>query len=385
MRIAIVAPSVYMSEKTYPERIFAPRIVALQLVEGLADRGHDVTLFSAPDIKTKAKLIAGAVDILKGDLLRDKYLNRELLIEYKLQSGTECRDFYTLDLIGKALQGDKKEKFDIIQTDDPFFHPFVELSDSAVIFTFHDPLPRPQSLDFWFLNRYKQHNFISISMAQRRGEPALNFAGNVYHGIDSDIYTPSFEKGKYLAYFGRLLVQKGADIAIKAAKETEEVLKIASDKTHFNTNFVKKNILPFIDGKNVQHVGYMITQKEKNAFLSNAKAMLFPIRWDEAFGLVMIESMACGTPVIAYNRGSVSEIVRDGLTGFIIDPDNEDRPGKGGWVIKKQGIEGLVEAIQRIGEIDRKACRKHVEDNFTVEKMVDGYEKVYKEVLRAKK
>ncbi len=381
MRIAVIAPSVYMSEKTYPERIFAPRIVALQLVDGLVKKGHDVTLFSAPDIETKAKLVGGAVDLLKGNLIRDKFLNRELLIEYKLESGSESRAFYALDLMGKAFQEDKKQKFDIIQTDDPLLHPLADLSDSAVIFTFHDPLPRRESIDFWFLNTYKKHNFISISMGQRKGEPALNFVGNVYHGLDQKLYVPSFEKGKYLAYFGRLLVEKGPDVAIKAAKESGESIKIASDKMHFNTDFVKKNVLPFIDGKAVEHVGLMKTAEEKSSFLGNAKAMLFPIQWDEAFGLVIIESMGCGTPVIAYNRGSVPELIKDGVTGFVIDQDNEDRPGKGSWVIKKQGIEGLVEAIQRIGEIDRKACRKHVEENFTVEKMIEGYEKVYQKMI----
>lgn len=381
MKIAIVAPSIYMSEKTYPERIFAPRIVALQITEGLAEKGHEVTLFSAPDINTKARLVGGAQDLLKGDLIRDKFLNRELLTEYKLQSSIESQTFYSLDLIGMAFREGLNSSFDIIQTDDPLIHSLVELLDFPVVFTFHDPLPQAQSLDFWFLNRYKRHNFISISMAQRRGQPSLNFVGNVYHGLDPKSYQASFEKGTHLAYFGRLLVQKGPDIAIKAARETGETIKIASDKTHFNTEFVKKNILPFIDGNTIQHVGFFINTVDKSNFLNQAKALMMPVLWDEAFGLVMIEAMVCGTPVIAYNRGSVSEIVRDGLTGFIIDQDNEDRPGKGTWVIKKQGIEGLVEAIKRIGEIDRKACRKHVEKNFSVSRMVDGYEKVYSQIV----
>jgi len=122
-------------------------------------------------------------------------------------------------------------------------------------------------------------------------------------------------------------------------------------------------------------------EEDRAPFLGNAKALLFPILWEEPFGMVMIEAMACGTPVIAYNHGSVSEIVVDGLTGFIIDPDNEDRPNKGKWVIKKQGVEGLVEAIRRIGELNRNACRKHVEANFTVEMMVRGYELIYKKIL----
>ncbi len=381
MKIAVIAPSIYMSEKTYPERIFAPRTVALQLTNGLVKRGHDVTLFSSPDIKTKAKLVGGTEILLKGDLLRDKFLDRELRIEYKIQSGIECQNYYTLDLIGEALKETNNSNFDIIQTDDPLIHSFVKLLETLTLFTFHDPLPRPQSLDFWLLNRHKNHNFISISMAQRRGEPTLNFVGNVYHGLDPNSYQATFEKGSYLAYFGRLLVQKGPDIAIKVANETGDYLKIASDKTHFNTEFVKNKVLPYVDGDKIVHAGFFVTSMEKSNFLNKAKALMLPILWDEPFGLVMIEAMACGTPVIAYNRGSVSEIVRDGLTGFIIDPDDEDRPGKGTWIIKKQGVQGLVEAIKRIGEINRSDCRKHVEENFTVEKMVDGYESVYKKII----
>lgn len=381
MRIAVIAPSVFMSERTYPERIFAPRIIALQLTDGLVKNGHDVTLFSAPDIDTKAKLVGGAEDLLKADLVRDKFLSRELLIEYRIQSEVECRFLYSLDLMGKAFEENRREKFDIIQTDELLLYPLIGSLDSPVVITLHDPMPRRESLDFWFLNSYKNRNFISISMAQRRGEPKLNFVGNAYHGLETNQYTPSFEKGEYIAYFGRLLVQKGPDIAIRVAKATGESIKIASDKIHFNTDFVKNKILPFVDGKIVEHVGLMKTSEEKSNFLGNAKAMLLPIQWDEPFGLVMIESMACGTPVIAYNRGSASEILRDGLTGFIIDQDNEDRPGKGTWTIKKQGIEGLVEAIQRIGEIDRTNCRKHVEENFTVDKMVEEYEKVYSKIL----
>lgn len=381
MRIAVIAPSVFMSEKTYPERIFAPRIVALQLTDGLVKKGHDVTLFSAPDIETNAKLVGGAANLLKADLVRDKFLSRELLIEYKIQSEVECRFLYTLDLMSKSFEENKKEKFDIIQTDELLLYPLAGLLDSPVVITLHDPMPRRESLDFWFLESYKNRNFISISMAQRRGEPKINFVGNVYHGLDQNQYIPSYENGEYLAYFGRLLVQKGADIAIKAAKQSGNNIKIGSDKTHFNTEFVKEKVLPFINGNSVAHVGFLITSEEKSNFLNKAKALMVPILWDEPFGLVMIEAMACGTPVIAYNRGSVSEIVRDGLTGFIVDQDNEDRPGKGTWIIKKQGIEGLVEAIRRIGEIDRRACRKHVEENFTVDKMTEGYERVYSQII----
>ena len=128
--------------------------------------------------------------------------------------------------------------------------------------------------------------------------------------------------------------------------------------------------------------------------MQKARAFLVPITWEEPFGLTMIEAMACGTPVVAYNRGSVSEIIRDGVTGFIIDPPEADLQMKNeklktknesSWIIQKRGVEGLIEAVKRIDEIDRAACRRHVEENFTVEKMVEGYEKVYQKVISGKR
>jgi len=147
-----------------------------------------------------------------------------------------------------------------------------------------------------------------------------------------------------------------------------------------NSPYYKEKIEPFVDGKDVIVNSLMQGASLASAY-QQAKALLFPIQWEEPFGLVMIESMSCGTPVIAYNRGSVAEIVKDGVTGFIIDPDDTKRPGKGSWVIKKQGVDGLVEAIKRVGELDRAGCRKYVEEKFTIDKMVEGYENVYKKVL----
>jgi glycosyltransferase involved in cell wall biosynthesis len=179
-----------------------------------------------------------------------------------------------------------------------------------------------------------------------------------------------------------MVAVKGHDIAIAAARGAGMPLTFAtwmSDAVK-ETPYFKEKIAPFIDGKNIVLNSLMQGVSLASAY-QKAKALIFPIQWEEPFGLVMIESMSCGTPVVAYNRGSVAEIVKDGVTGFVIDPDDTDRPGKGTWVIKTQGIEGLVEAIKRVGEIDRAACRRHVEEKFTIDKMVEGYENVYKKVL----
>jgi len=185
---------------------------------------------------------------------------------------------------------------------------------------------------------------------------------------------------------GRLVPQKGVEDAIKTCIITNERLSIGSQfpGPYEVSPYYRTSVVPFLDDPKIEKIG-MVTTRRRAELLGRAKGLLFPIKWEEPFGLVMIEAMACGTPVIAYNRGSVSEIVKDGVTGFIIDSDNENRPGRGNWVIKKQGIEGLVEAIKRIGEIDRAACKKHVEKHFTVEKMVTSYEEVYQKILVDKK
>ena len=182
---------------------------------------------------------------------------------------------------------------------------------------------------------------------------------------------------------GKFIDPKGVTNAIKVSQATGSSLKIVGNVE--DEKFYDELVVPNLSDK-IEVIGGIsseqsLTREQVRDLYENAMAFLFPINWEEPFGLVMIEAMSCGAPVIAYNRGSVSEVVRDGVTGFIIDPDDEDRPGKGSWIIKKQEIEGLIEAVKRIGEIDRKACRKHVEENFSVDRMVENYEKVYRGIL----
>ena len=253
------------------------------------------------------------------------------------------------------------------------------------MYTLHDPLPKkPRDLTYWLYAKYAHHDYVSISNAFRRNaELKLHFVDTVYHGLNLAAIPYRDSVGDYLLFMGRMVPEKGLHFAIAAAIATKTPLEIG---THFpgenETNpYFDKGIQPYLSNPLIKEPG-MVTNHKKMSLYGGAKALLFPIGWEEPFGMVLVEAMACGTPVIAYNRGSVAEIVKDGVTGFIIDPDDTDRSGKGTWVIKKQGVEGLVEAIKRIGEIDRVNCRKHVEEKFSVEKMVEGYENVYKKILQ---
>ncbi|MDO8658829.1 MAG: glycosyltransferase family 4 protein [Candidatus Levybacteria bacterium] len=384
MRIGLLSPSIYMSPTSYSNMIFAPRDLVVALADGLTDHGHEVHFFTAPDIKTKAFLIGGDQDLLQKEFIEEKLKGKP---DERLKWGSfyAVKKYYEMDLTEKCYKMAIDGKLDIVHSyHDSLAHFSNEMTQFPTVYTLHDPLPTNENnLSYWLLNKFKHHNYISISNVFRKNKNLhLNFIDTVYHGINIAKYKNILTNKSYMAFIGRMVPEKGIDSAIKAAKITKNPIKIATSSMSENKNipYYRDFVEPLLNNSLVSLIGFM-EGEEKIKFLANASCLLFPIKWEEPFGMVMIEAMACGTPVIAYNRGSVPEIVRDGVTGFVIDPDDEDRPGKGSWIIKKKGVEGLVEAVKRIGEIDRKNCRKHVEENFSVEKMVEGYEKVYQKVI----
>ena len=196
--------------------------------------------------------------------------------------------------------------------------------------------------------------------------PDLNYIATVYNGVDTSQIEFSDKKGDYLFWMGRITEKKGPVDAIKVAKKLGMRLKMAAVVDPSQKDYFEKEVKPLIDNKLITFEGE-ISKKKKSDLFKNAFCTLFPIHWEEPFGLVMAESMSGGAPVIAYNRGSVSELVRDGKTGFIVE--------------EERGIEGLAEAIKNIDKINRQECRDFVEENFSVIKMVDGYEKVYSSLV----
>jgi len=383
MRIGILLPTVLASSRFGKDRIFAPGDLAIKLADRLVEKGHSVYLYTSQDIKTKATIVAGDANLTDRDLSYFQFRNRDEAEQRYSSAEIIKRDFeYGLTL--QAYQDALDDKLDIIHSYHDFgAHYFNELTMVPTVYTLHDPVPQSEdTIEYHRFKRFQDHLYVSISDSQRRGVLPLNFISTVYHGIDLSAYDFSPNPSESLIHFGRIMEDKGSDIAIQVAKTVGMPLMLATSMVRANRSqsFFDEKIAPFVDGTMVQAVGFL-QAKEKSAYIGQGKAFLFPLQWEEPFGMVMIESMACGTPVIAYNRGSVSEIVQDGVTGFIVDPDGGDRPNKGNWVIKKQGVEGLVEAIKRIGEIDRSACKKLVEEKFTVDTMTRGYEQVYESIL----
>lgn len=381
MRIGILLPSIFTAAQYLKGRIFAPLYPALDLANTLVDRGHEVFFYSSADVQTKAYVVGGDKELIKKTPFYYLFRYREALEQKYSAIEIMKRDFeyaLTTRTYKDALSG----KLDVVHSYHDFgAHYFDELTKFPTIYTLHDPMPKTKdTIEYFRLSKFKNHNYVSISNSQRNGVIKINFVATVYHGINLKDYEFNDKPENHLIYFGRILEDKGTDLAIQAALSLKIPIHIATSNIRANRSgeFYDTKIAPQIDGKNVILEGFL-AGRLKSDFINKGKAFLFPLRWDEPFGLTMIEAMACGTPIIAYNRGSVSEILRDGLTGFIIEPEDSALDSK--WIIKKKGMAGLKEAVGRIGEIDRRACRKHVEDNFTVEKMVDGYEKVYKKIL----
>lgn len=388
MKIGLLLPSVYMGSK-YKNKIFAPRELFINLANGLVEKGHEVYVYSSGDTKTKAALIAGDNILVKKDLISPKFRGLDQVTKKK-SAHVVTRTEYETDLTVKAYIHARKNKLKIMHTyhNDAFIGHYINrILKFPTIYTIHDPRPLREHIEYWRFNNFKNDNYIFISQSQLRDyKKMLHSVGVVYHGVNIKKF--AYEKGEegYLALLGRYIKEKGVYEAIFASKKANKPLKMVGDDAYRVLPYFQEKIKPYLK-KDVIEDKTFFGEDDRSRFLGSAKALLFPILWEEPFGMVMIEAMACGTPVIAYNRGSVSEIIKDGLTGFIIDQKEHKRPNRGRWVIKKMGIEGLVEAIKRIYDMDdgeyqkiRENCRKHVEENFTIEKMVDGYEKVYKKI-----
>jgi glycosyltransferase involved in cell wall biosynthesis len=384
MKIGILTPSIYMYQKKFGGRIFAPGDLARGLVRGLVARGHEVTWFSAPEESYGATLISGNLDLLEKD--HQIRFMQDIAAETKGEvSLFAMKMYYESDSTERAYTYTKENHLDVMHHFHSFgylAHFYEEMTGMPTLYTLHDPVPTDDMLEGWLFERFPTHKFISISDNQR-GNLGEHFFTTVYNGIDMSKFPFSDHGGDSFVTVGRMAAIKGHDVAIDAVKQAGAKLQIASWVSDGvkKSAFYKEKIEPQIDGINIV-VNSLMQGQSLGDFYGNAKALLFPIAWAEPFGLVMVEAMSCGTPVIAYNRGSVSEIVVDGVTGFIVDPDETIT---GNWIIKKKGVEGLVEAMSRIGEIDRHACRRIVEERFSTEKMVENYEKAYQRIIDERK
>jgi glycosyltransferase involved in cell wall biosynthesis len=345
MKIIQIVP---FEERTPPKKYGGTELVASNITEELLKRGHDVYLVATGDAVTNAKLFP---------------VFPESIRQLPEAQDPRIRDAIKFIGVGKALEF-------LVKTDADILHnhlgwrllPFLHLLKYPVVTTLHGPTNVPY-VNF-IHKKFTKDNFVSISNSQRNALLELNYVGTVYNGIDVKKLEFSDKPKDYFSFLGRMSPEKGPVQAIKIARMAGVKLKMAAKVDAVDLEYFKKEVEPLIDGKQIEFIGE-IGPAEKSDFLKNSIGLIAPIQWEEPFGLFFVEAMACGAPVIACRRGSVPEIVKDKKTGFIIDT-----------------IEEGAEAVKNIDKISRTACRKHVEENFTIEKMVDGYEKIYKKILK---
>jgi glycosyltransferase involved in cell wall biosynthesis len=340
MKIAQIAPLI----ESVPPRFYGgtERVVSY-LTEELVLLGHDVTLFASGDSMTSARLINCATTALR--------LNpnvRDPIPYYMLM----------LDRVRECAEDFDILHFHIDQFHFPLFRPLA----GRTLTTLHGRQDLPDLRPLYF--GFNEMPLVSISDGQRAPIPNANFVATVYHGLPLALHRPTFKpRGGYLAFLGRISPEKGVDRAIKVAQTLGIPLKIAAKVDRVDEAYFREQIAPLLKGPGVQFIGE-INEQEKTDFLGEALALMFLIDWPEPFGLSMIEAMACGTPVLALRRGSVDEVVEDGLTGHTVD-----------------SIEEATFMLPRVIALDRRAVRRRFEERFTATRMAKDYVRVYDSLL----
>ena len=339
MRIAQISP---LFESVPPRGYGGTERVVSYLTEELVAQGHDVTLFASADSVTRARLIAGVPRALRLDPSCTEPLAHHLV------------------MIEQAFA--RESEFDVIHAHiDHIAYPFARRAQVPVLTTLHGRLDLESLVPLYA--EYREQWVASISDDQRTPLPHARWAGTVHHGLPRELYRFQPRSGDYLAFVGRISPEKRLDRAIEIARRSGRRLRIAAKIDAADEVYYRETIRPLMEHPLVEYVGEL-DDRQKNEFIGGAAAVLFPIDWPEPFGLIMIEALACGTPVIAWPHGSVREVLRDGVDGFICDD-----------------VGAAVRAVHALERLDRSVCRKSFEERFSVERMAEEYLKLYAHVI----
>src|SRR6202163_4307669 len=335
VKIAQVSP---LYESVPPKMYGGTERVVSFLTEELVAQGQDVTLFASGDAQTSAKLGPGTKTSLRLSKNSVDHLAHHIAM---------------LDDVMRMAP-----EFDVIHFHIDYMHfPLSRYCSLPSITTLHGRLDLPDLIPVY--KRYADAPVISISMTQRKPLPRANWVANVHHGLPADLLAFNPKPGDYLAFLGRISPEKRLDRAIEIAKRVGMHLKVAAKIDNADRAYYESTIKPLMGDPNIEFIGE-IAENEKSEFLGNAYAYLFPIDWPEPFGLTMIEAMACGTPTIAFNCGSVKEVMQEGLTGFIVED-----------------MEQAVARVAKISTIERTACRNIFEKRYTAVRMAEEYVEIY--------
>ncbi|WJW75896.1 glycosyltransferase family 4 protein [Thiohalobacter sp. IOR34] len=339
MKIAQVAP---LHESVPPRTYGGTERVVSYLTEALVDAGHEVTLYASGDSRTRARLVPVVAEGLRlAPERRDPLASHVLLMDRVLRDA---------------------DRYDIVHFHTDYLHfPLVRALSLPHVTTLHGRLDLPELGPLY--QAYHDLPVISISDDQRRPLPQAGWLATVYNGLPADLYRFGSGDGGYLAFLGRISPEKGIERALAIAKAAGLPLKVAAKVDAVDREYYETVVAPQMDHPLIEFIGE-IGESDKGAFLGAARALLFPIDWPEPFGLVMTEAMACGTPVIAWRRGSVPEVIEEGRSGFIVD-----------------SVDQAVTALGRLDDIDRRDCRRAFEERFTAARMAQDYVATYRTAL----
>jgi glycosyltransferase involved in cell wall biosynthesis len=342
MKIAQVAP---LFESVPPKAYGGTERVVSYLTEALAAQGHDVTLFASGDSATTARLIPVWPKALRLSGIGHNGIAPHMLLLEEVAARADC--------------------FDVMHFHVSELHlPLARRLDTAHVTTLHGRLDLPGLAPLY--REFLDIPLVSISHAQRTPIAWAGWAGTVYHGLPHELLRFDPRPGQYLAFLGRISPEKRLDRAIAVAKAVGMPLRVAAKVDDADRDYFEREIRHLLDDPAIEYIGE-ISERQKGEFLGGAAALLFPIDWPEPFGLVMIEALACGTPVVAFRCGSVPEVIEHGVTGFVVST-----------------IDEAIAATRAVGSLDRRRCRSAFERRFSASRMVSDYVRIY-ETLRAER
>lgn len=396
MKIGVVVPHIFMQDNLLPQVIFSPGRQAVALADGLMAAGHDVMLFTPGPVTTRAGNAIVDLSYFERELASRGYGYIDLLKKHPLTFISLARQAQS-ELIAEAFRQANIGRLDIVHiytNEEDIALPFIQFCDQPVVLTHHDPYNFSTQYRTVFA-KYPRLNWLSMSIAQRGGMPEnTNWVGNIYHGLAADRFHANLNpKGNYIAFCGRIIEAKGVHLAIAALKHHNAVANPSEQVTlrlagkHYaglsKDSYWQDKILPEIDNRQVFYDGFLRTDAELQNFLGNARALIMPSTFDEPFGLVMAEALACGTPVVGLSTGAIPEVITEGKTGYVVTPTllQTGEDGKTRFD-EPRTSRGLARALSRISDISRKACRAEFESRFTLERMCGEHAEVYRKLIK---
>lgn len=374
LRIGLVAPHIFLHRDIMPQVIFSPGQLVIDLAHGLQKLGADVTLFSPGPVDVAVRNVTADLTLFEQELAGrgDTYL--DLLKKHPFTFVTLARQVQS-EMIAKAYAMVNAGELDVVHiytNEEDTALPFAELCSAPVVFTHHDPFNFLVKYKNVF-PKYKHLNWVSMSLAQRSGMPEdTNWVANIYHGVAADKFAPNISPtADYAAYFGRIIQPKGLHLAIAAAKKAGLPLKIAGKHYAGQKDSYWREVIEPELGGNIEYVGFIKDDEAKQDFLGNAAALVVPSLFDEPFGMVTIEALACATPVIGLRSGAIPEIITHGENGLLVQKSNE-----------RTMVADLALAMRDASRLDRGAARAAFEARFTLDRMCAEHLQLYRELAK---